>query len=58
MSVTIRPYVNGAWEADIRVALPDGTVIRPSGSTASCTTSKDVSAATLLNAALIGSLPD
>jgi hypothetical protein len=24
MSVTIRPYVNGGWEADIRVALPDG----------------------------------
>jgi hypothetical protein len=28
MSVTIRPYVNGGWEADIRVELPDGTVIR------------------------------
>ena len=28
MSVTIRPYINGGWEADIRVALPDGTVIR------------------------------
>ena len=28
MSVTIRPYVNGGWEADIRVLLPDGSVIR------------------------------
>ena len=28
MSVTIRPYVNGGWEVDIRVELPDGTVIR------------------------------
>jgi len=28
MSVTIRPYVNGGWEADIHVVLPDGTVIR------------------------------
>jgi hypothetical protein len=28
MSVTIRPYINGGWEADIRVVLPDGTVIR------------------------------
>ena len=28
MSATIRPYVNGGWEADIRVLLPDGSVIR------------------------------
>src|SRR5262245_1032377 len=28
MSVTIRPYVNGGWEADIRVLLPDGTIVR------------------------------
>ena len=28
MSVTIRPYVNGGWEVDIRVVLPDGSVIR------------------------------
>jgi integrase len=28
MSVTVRPYVNGGWEVDIRVLLPDGTVIR------------------------------
>jgi len=28
MSVTIRPYINGGWEADIRVVLPDGSVIR------------------------------
>ena len=28
MSVTVRPYVNGGWEVDIRVELPDGTVIR------------------------------
>ena len=28
MSVTIRPYVNGGWEADIRVVLPDGSAIR------------------------------
>jgi len=28
MSVTIRPYINGGWEADIRVVLPDGAVIR------------------------------
>src|SRR6185503_17075333 len=28
MSVTIRPYVNGGWEVDIRVLLPDGTLIR------------------------------
>jgi hypothetical protein len=28
MSVTIRPYVNGGWEVDIRVQLPDGTLIR------------------------------
>jgi integrase len=28
MSVTVRPYVNGGWEVDIRVQLPDGTVIR------------------------------
>jgi hypothetical protein len=25
MSVTVRPYV---WEVDIRVTLPDGTVLR------------------------------
>jgi len=28
MSVTIRPYVNGGWEVDIRIELPDGTTIR------------------------------
>jgi integrase len=28
MSVTIRPYVSGGWEADIQVLLPDGTRIR------------------------------
>src|SRR6185503_12904173 len=28
MSVTIRPYINGGWEVDIRVELPDGTLIR------------------------------
>jgi integrase len=28
MSVRIRPYVNGGWEVDIRVELPDGTDIR------------------------------
>jgi hypothetical protein len=28
MSVTIRPYISGGWEADIRVVLPDGSVIR------------------------------
>jgi integrase len=28
MSVTIRPYINGGWEADIRVVCPDGSVIR------------------------------
>ena len=28
MSVRIRPYVNGGWEADIRLLLPDGTAIR------------------------------
>ena len=28
MGVTIRPYVNGGWEVDIRVLLPDGTLIR------------------------------
>ena len=28
MSVTVRPYVTGGWEVDIRVVLPDGTVIR------------------------------
>lgn len=28
MSVTIRPYINGGWEVDIRVELPDGTNIR------------------------------
>jgi len=26
MSVTVRPYVNGGWEVDIRVQLPDGSV--------------------------------
>ena len=28
MSVTVRPCVNGGWEVDIRVQLPDGSVIR------------------------------
>ena len=28
MSVTIRPYVDGGWEVDIRISLPDGSVIR------------------------------
>lgn len=28
MSVTVRPYVTGGWEVDIRVVLPDGSVIR------------------------------
>lgn len=28
MSVTVRPYLTGGWEADIRVQLPDGNVIR------------------------------
>jgi integrase len=28
MSVTVRPYVNGGWEVDIRIELPDGTIIR------------------------------
>jgi len=28
MSVTVRPYVNGGCEVDIRVELPDGTIIR------------------------------
>ena len=28
MSVTVRPYVNGGWEVDIRIQLPDGSVIR------------------------------
>ena len=28
MRVTIRPYVNGGWEVDIRVELPDGIDIR------------------------------
>jgi excisionase family DNA binding protein len=28
MSVTVRPYVSGGWEVDIRVQLPDGSVIR------------------------------
>jgi hypothetical protein len=28
MSVTVRPYVNGGWEVDIRIPLPDGTDIR------------------------------
>lgn len=25
---TVRPYVNGGWEVDLRVELPDGTIIR------------------------------
>jgi hypothetical protein len=28
MSVTVRPYVTGGGEVDIRVELPDGTLIR------------------------------
>ena len=28
MSVTIRPYVNGGWEVDIRLELPDGSILR------------------------------
>jgi hypothetical protein len=28
MNVTVRPYLNGGWEVDIRVQLPDGSVIR------------------------------
>lgn len=28
MSVTVRPCITGGWETDIRVVLPDGTVIR------------------------------
>src|SRR4051794_22631061 len=28
MSVTVRPYVTGGWEAGIRGPLPDGSVIR------------------------------
>lgn len=28
MSVKIRPYCNGGWEADIRIRWPDGTVDR------------------------------
>jgi hypothetical protein len=28
MSVRVRPYVNGGWEVDVRVLLPDGTLIR------------------------------
>jgi hypothetical protein len=28
MSVTVRPYVTGGWEVDIRVELPDGTMVR------------------------------
>ena len=28
MSVTVRPYVNGGWEVDIRVLLPNGTLVR------------------------------
>ena len=28
MSVTVRPYVNGGWEVDIRVELPVGTIVR------------------------------
>ena len=27
MSVTVRPYADGGWEVDIRVTLPDGTVL-------------------------------
>lgn len=28
MSVKVRPYIGGGWEIDIRVVLPDGTVVR------------------------------
>src|SRR5262245_26594202 len=28
MSVTVRPYINGGWEVDIRIELPDGTIVR------------------------------
>src|SRR3954467_15937847 len=28
MSVTVRPHMDGGWEVDIRIALPDGTVLR------------------------------
>lgn len=28
MSVTVRPYVDGGWEVDIRISLPDGRMIR------------------------------
>ena len=28
MSVTVRRHINGGWEVDIRVLLPDGTQIR------------------------------
>jgi integrase len=28
MSATVRPYITGGWEVDIRVLVPDGTVIR------------------------------
>lgn len=28
MSVTLRPYADGGWEVDIRVTLPDGTLLR------------------------------
>jgi integrase len=28
MSVTLRPYVDGGWEVDIRVTLPDGQIVR------------------------------
>ena len=28
MSVKVRPYKTGGWEVDVRVALPDRTVIR------------------------------
>jgi hypothetical protein len=28
MSVKLRPYETGGWEVDIRVQLPDGSVIR------------------------------
>src|SRR5829696_4892999 len=31
MSVTVRPYADGGWEVDIRVTLPDGSVLRERG---------------------------
>src|SRR5829696_8353967 len=31
MSVTVRPYVDGGWEVDIRVPLLDGSVLRERG---------------------------